>query len=178
MLACASVMNLGCAQRPERAPDAKAAHFALDSASYVAASSGVGQLEGAEFRVIARFRNPTTDTLYLARCYPDSKHPVYGVVAVDSGGPESAYGPFWACVGHDRQFAVAPGVYRIDTLLISGPNAWDGRTKVARGVLEGRFRLYYEVQTCRGDGACRVLPERGLGLSTPFVVRRLPPPRR
>ena len=94
------------------------------------------------FQVIARFHNATSSTIYLARCYPDTPYPIYGVSAV--GEPPSAggaaYDPVWACVGHDRQIAVPAGSTRTDTLTIAGPNAFDGITHVGIGRTEGRFR--------------------------------------
>jgi hypothetical protein len=86
-----------------------------------------------------------------------------GVPLVDGGddGWGSASGGAWACVGH-----------RGDTLRIRGPNAFDGHPGQPVGQLIGRMRLVYEVQRCRGDGACR-LP-RAAGASNALTVALSP----
>lgn len=104
-----------------------------------------------ELTVVATFTNPTDDTLYLDRCRPDSPGPIYGVDLIEPEDPDgAAYDADWACVGHDRQFAVAPGESRVDTLRISGPNAWQGGSYIGR--LEGLFRLRYSVWMCADCG--------------------------
>jgi hypothetical protein len=107
--------------------------------------------------------------VYLARCYPESPHPVYGVGVVDSSDSRgAAYNRVWACVGHNRQIPLRPGQARTDTLRLIGPNVVDGRTGQPRGAFVGRMRLFYEVQTCPGDGACRLGQEAGA--SNAFAV--------
>jgi len=146
--------------------------LATDRASYVARyESGQGTYRQFTFTVVARFTNHTAGTLYLGRCYPDSPHPIYGVELVDASRSAwgSAFGPAWACVGHDDQIAVAAGETRVDTLQLRGPNGWDGRTGEVFGVMDGAMRLVYHVQECRGDGAC---PSARLdGRSNAFTVR-------
>ena len=141
-----------------------------DQSSYTAVSiSGEPPVGGRyAFQVIATFENRLPRTLYLARCYPDSRLPVFGVVMEPDGG--SAFDQVWACVGHDQQIAVRPGETRTDTLYIQGPNGWDGRTGVPFGLLEGRMRIQYYPQSCRGDGECRV----GAFVSAPFTVQLEP----
>lgn len=120
------------------------------------------------FTIIARFANNSDREAYLARCYPDSPSPEFGVVMTEGG--ESAYGTVLACVGHDRQLVIEPGAVRVDTLRIRGPNKSE-MTGEPIGAFEGRMSLAYEVQTCPGDGACRV---RDAGRSRPFLVERAP----
>lgn len=125
-----------------------------------------------QFRVVARFRNNTRDTVFLGRCDPTSRIPLYSVLAVESfPSSASAYNPEWACVGGVRPFLVAPGHERIDTLLLSGPNAWKSETQAPIGAFEGRFRLSYEVHRCRQAENCSS-GDRQVGLSTPFRVTR------
>lgn len=141
-----------------------------DRDSYVAeyvAGSGLGRQFA--FTIVARFENGSRDTVFLARCYPDSPIPVYAVLMSEQG--HSAYNSAWACVGHDRQFAVAPGQIRIDTLQLRGPTASAGMTGEPLGAFSGRMALYYEVQTCRGDGSCRF---PAAGRSPAFIVERAP----
>ncbi|HJQ19558.1 MAG TPA: hypothetical protein VJ867_04345 [Gemmatimonadaceae bacterium] len=145
-------------------------HFTLDSSVYVARVSGSGRKRTAEFHAIATFRNITSDTLFLGRCFPDSKAPKFNVFPATADTTVSAYAETWACVGHDQQFAVAPGASRVDTLDIRGPNRW-GRNHSPVGVLAGEFRLYYDVRRCRGDGYCPTPPEDSLEFSEPFDVR-------
>ena len=148
-------------------------HFVVDSASYHARPSGRDPGITAQFRVVARFRNITRDTVFLVRCDPSSRIPAYTVLGADSfAWPASAYSPEWACVGGVRPLAVAPGAERLDTLLLSGPNAWKSGTGEPVGAFEGRFRLYYDVQTCHWAERCPS-PHRQIGVSAPFHVRLL-----
>ena len=130
---------------------------------------GEGTYRQYGFDLVARFTNPTDETIYLSRAYPDQPRPDYGVILV-SGDDEwgSAYSTVIAGVGHDDQIAVAPGETRVDTLRLRGPSAWDGRTGERFGQLEGEMRLSYQPQGCRGDGACR-LPD-SLATSNVFQV--------
>ena len=139
--------------------------LSTDQPSYRAMSmGGTGPYRGYGFTVIARFTNHAESTVYLARCLPTTPFPVYGVAAI--GDPEgAAYNGAWGCVGHDQQIAVAPGATRIDTLQLKGPNGVSGG--VPLGAFAGQMRLVYEVQGCRGDGACRI---PGAGESNLFTV--------
>ena len=129
-----------------------------DSVAYAATRVEDGSsLPRYAFRVIARYTNRTNGPVYLARCYPDSPTPIYDVV--EARQPEQsavAYSPFWGCVGHDRQIGVAPGASRVDTLVITGPNASKSGMSQGIGATEGAFRLVYGAQACRGDGACPI----------------------
>ncbi len=114
-----------------------------------------------EFTVIASYKNHMDRPLYLARCDPDSPTPIYGVRLVEPEG-ESAYGPIWACGGHDNAILVQPGETRTDTLLISGPNVFDGETGEPLGLLEGQFVLVYQVQICpEQDSRCLLVDAAG-----------------
>ncbi len=147
------VAALGC--EDVTGPERGAEPIQTDALHYLASYvNGEGTYRQYGFTVVAVFRNTTDQTLYLGRCFPDSPGPLYGVTLADGSGGEVGYNPGWACVGHDRQFAIAPGEARTDTLQVEGPNSWDGHTGQAFGQLEGRFRLFYEAQTCPGDGAC------------------------
>lgn len=146
-----------------------------DRTEYVATYvSGEGAYRQYGFTVVARLENRGPERVYLARCYPDSPHPIYGVELVDQDGDSwgSGYSGAWACVGHDRQIPVAAGESRTDTLRLRGPNAWDGRTKQPFGALAGRMRLVYGVQTCPGDGECRL--DREVGRANVFTVEQVP----
>jgi hypothetical protein len=102
------------------------------------------------FTVITTFTNPTGDTLYLDRCYPDTPYPIYGVGREDD--QEVGWNAAWACVG-TVPFAMAPGETRVDTLRITGPNAFT-RSGEPMGVLWGTFRLGFAVKSCSEAGPC------------------------
>jgi hypothetical protein len=126
------------------------------------------------FPVISTFTNRSADTVFLGRCFPDSKQPMFTVVGIDSASAfdyrtESAYSAAWACVGHDRQIEIAPGQVRVDTLDIEGPNSFSGTTGVAHGILEGTFRLYFVARNGR-DERSPLLPFAKL-TSNSFTVR-------
>jgi len=108
------------------------------------------------FPIISTFTNRSADTVFLGRCYPDSKQPLFSVVGIDSAtafdhATMPAYATGWACVGHDRQIEIAPGKARVDTLEIQGPTSFSGITGAALGILEGTFRLYFEAHKGRGE---------------------------
>ncbi len=141
-----------------------------DATSYEARSLSSVQGRWA-FNVVVRYTNPTAQPIYLARCYPNSPQPIYGVQLTDGSNAEgAAYSLAWACVGHDKQILVAPGATRVDTLTLGGPNASDGVTGRFYGALTGRFRIFYDPQGCTGDGACRIMTD-SLRYSNEFRVR-------
>lgn len=137
----------------------------VDRTEYTAAYvGGEGQARTYAFTIIARYENPTADTLYISRCLPRDRTPEYGVEAIDDATAESAYDPVWACVGHGFPIVVAPHAARVDTLRIEGPNVFDGKTIEPLGNLEGEFRLIYTVGSCGlgcarcGKPRCQTLP--------------------
>lgn len=144
--------------------------FTVDRAVYTATPDRSVEYPRFEFQLVARFTNTTNQPVYLSRCYPNSPTPNFGIQLLGAGVDQwgSAYDMAWACVGHDQQFEVPPGATRTDTFEIGGPNAFDGKTNRPLGTLVGRMRLVYEVQGCRGDGACRLTGS--LGKSAPFEV--------
>jgi len=107
--------------------------------------------------VVARFTNETDQPLYLSRCYPDTSYPIYGVVATNAD-LEAGYNPVWACVGHDHPIVVGRGETRVDSLRITGPNAWDGYTSEPFGTLTGAFRLSYNIAACPDAYGCGAMP--------------------
>lgn len=122
------------------------------------------------FTIIATFENRTDQTIYLSRCDPNSRQPIYGLKLLNAEESDrSGYSWFYACAGHNHPIAVRPGSVRIDTLHISGPNSWDHFTKESSGVLEGKFQLGYDVLTCRSGDGCD-LPD-SLSQSNEFEVR-------
>ena len=123
------------------------------------------------FTVGTSYENRTDRPLYLARCYPDSPTPIYGVrLIAPRGEGESAYDTVSACVGHDEAIEVLPGETRTDTLHVRGSNAFDGETGVPFGVLEGKFYLSYQVQICpEEDLRCFLI--HAAGYSNNFEVR-------
>jgi hypothetical protein len=137
-----------------------------DSLAYTAVPrSGTGSYRTYGFRVVARFTNHMAAPVYLASCGPTSTSPTYDIRLVGdttgAGFLGSIFSRLWACVGHDRQLEVLPGATRTDTLDLTGPSLFDGATGQPFGKFDGRVRLVYGVQTCRGDGACPLPPEAG-----------------
>lgn len=126
------------------------------------------------FTLVSRFENRSQKAIYLGRCFPDSKQPLFSVVNADSASSgdfknEPAYGQVWACVGHDRQFEILPGQVRVDTLDVEGPNGFNGITGEPHGHVEGTFRLYFEARTKRDERSSSI-PYRNR-VSNPFTVR-------
>jgi hypothetical protein len=165
MLRVATLLaSLSCTSSTE--PAGKGAIF-TDEPSYSASLiPGTGEYA---FAVVATFFNHSRDTVFLETCGPDAPHPEFGVVT-PSGSSADGYNPAWACVAHDKQIAVAGGSSRVDTLTITGPVMWDGRTGQAIGALDGVFRLSYTVLNCRRDSSCILAPTQAR--SNTFNVKR------
>ncbi len=175
-----SIGVVGCVSQSALTPNPPscATCFLVTDATAYTAVPIVG--EGAlvhkryHFPILTTFTNRSADTVFLGRCFPDSKQPMFTVVGVDSATAfdyrtEPAYSAPWACVGHDRQIEVAPGQVRVDTLNIEGPNSFSGSTGLASGILEGTFRLYFVAHKGRDERSPR-LPFAQL-TSNPFTVR-------
>lgn len=172
--------STGCAgARSPAKPESSCKNCTLstDALSYVATPIvGEGALvhKRYHFTLISRFENRSRESVFLATCNPDSKEPLFTVVGVDSAtafdsATEPAYATVWGCVGHDRQIEVGPGLVRIDTLEIQGPNSFNGHTGEPHGKTEGTFRLYFEARRGRGERAPWIpYADR---VSNPFRVR-------
>ena len=130
-------------------------------------SRGSGAWKTYHFVVIVRTQNVGRRNLFLSHCSPGSKHPTYGVVMADDTLSSSAYSPIWACVGSDSQPELAAGTSRVDTLHLAGPSVVTDEGNTA-GRFSGPMRIYFGIQSCRGDGACGV---KGAGASNIFNVR-------
>ena len=133
---------------------------------------GEGNYRQYGFDVVATFDNQSDRTVYLNRCYPDSRNPTYGVRRADGKGEwenRPAYNPVWACVGTKNPIAISAGETRVDTLHLEGPNGWDGVTGEPHGVMEGRFHLHYEASSCPEPVGCELADS--LALSNAFEVR-------
>ncbi len=145
-----------------------------DLLSYTAVHRfGEGSYKTYGFRVVTQFTNRRATPVYLANCTPERTTPSFGVILAvgtnDTVGYGSIFNAVWACVGHDRQIEVLPGATRTDTLDLVGPNAFSGTTGQPFGTFDGRLRLGFFVQSCRGEGACRLLLNEGF--SNMFDVR-------
>ncbi len=143
----------------------------VNQAEYLATCTGdKGETCSYGFTLIARYENRTADSLYLDRCGPRDRTPMYGVEAINDTTEGAAYDHVWACTGHDFPIVVAPHAVRVDTLRIEGPNSYDGKTNAPLGKFEGQFRLIYTVGPCwLGRPKCRIVP--GPQRSQTFRVR-------
>ena len=143
----------------------------VDQSGYVATClERKGEACSYGFTLIARYENQSADSLYLNRCGPGDRAPMYGVESVTDSAQDAAYDRVWACAGHDFPIVVAPHAVRFDTLRIEGPNAYDGKTNTPLGVFEGEFRLIYTVGPCwLGRPKCGRVP--GQQRSQAFHVR-------
>jgi hypothetical protein len=148
--------------------------FTTDATGYVALP--IGQYFGHDrysFTIVARFENRGATPLYIARCFPTSPSPIFGVTRTDLLGKTSGFNTTWGCVGVSHMIAVAPGAYQVDTLTMTGPNLFDGVThEPLNGPLEGRYRLSYDVRV--SDGETAPAAPFGAGSSNEFVVRLSP----
>lgn len=161
----AACSGWGCVGSTEPDPPGGSPTLETDRATYQASPmAGSSSYRWYGFTLVARYTNQTARTVYLARCYPDSKAPIYSLRGV---GFASAYDGAWACVGHDNPIRVEAGRSRTDTLRIQGPTAWsDGRPI---GELQGVFELvYYGTWSC--PGGCGQDAPDGTTASRPFAV--------
>ena len=111
------------------------------------------------FHVHVTVRNRSTSTIYLARCSPSDRTPIYRLQRESQGDSlDTAYNRAWACTGHDQPIVLPPVEARFMILHFQGPNLWEGRTGEPHGVPTGIHRLYFEAGTCPEVFSCR-LPE-------------------
>jgi hypothetical protein len=138
----------------------------LDRETYVAVP--IDTAGRYAFRLVVQYHNGTSAPIYFARCTPSRTSPIYGIPTAD-GVSESGWAIAWACTTAPvLQFL--PGAVRTDSLLIQGPNAYDGITHEPLGVLAGTFRLEYQTYQCAEDTpACSQAGPRVA--SAPFLVR-------
>src|SRR5207248_4714557 len=155
LLACASLLLAAvCGERNlGPVPDGP---FTTDSTGYVAVGTKGKQSTSYRFTVISRLQNRGSVPLYIDRCRPDSRQPLYSVgLAANadtaryrrhrSANDESAYMAIGACVGTDNPFEILPGEARIDTVEVRGPNEFDGHTMKPIGTTSGRFQMVVRV---------------------------------
>jgi len=130
----------------------------VDQSEYHAAcAKGKGAACRYTFTLVARYENQTGRPLYLSYCPPRYRTPRYRIPAIGDTTQDSGYDRAWFCVGHDDPIVMAPGTTRVDTLRVEGPNVLDGHTNAPQGMLDGEFRLVYEVGTCHDEGVVRCL---------------------
>lgn len=171
IVACSVVVACSANTDPSRdlgpVPDGS---LMTDVTGYVAqrVAGTAPPLQEYQFAVITRFQNRSTAPVYLARCFPNSPQPIYGIVVADGSKTEAAYDPAWGCVGHNSQFQVLPGGVRVDTFLVRGPNGFDEGKQQAIGITSGVFRLVLSVASAPGDGAPAA--PGALGISNAFAV--------
>ncbi len=134
-----------------------------DSTAYTAQLGQDEERTTYRFTLIAFFTNKTNQAVYLNnQCWTqfsnwpkENPRPIYGVRLLGHESPEySGYSPIYACPGDNDAIAVKAGAVRIDTFHVNGPNLWKHGTYEPIGVLEGRYRLLYDVQTCRKEVKC------------------------
>jgi hypothetical protein len=141
----------------------------LDRGTYVAVP--LDSTSPYAFRVVVRYRNGTSAPIYFALCRPGDSSPVFGVPTND-GGSLSGYDQVWACVG-TSPLEFPPGAVRTDSLLIQGPNAYDGGSHEPLGVLTGSFRLEYQTQRCAEETpACAQAGPREEPVTTGYPLSR------
>ena len=170
----------GCAAEPEpvgvqpepqpaevRAPLPSDGLLLSDRDTYTATCQGEGYEKICTFTLVMTYTNQTDATVYFNHCDVDSTYPIYFISGLTR--EESAYAGAWGCTGHDRLLKVEPGEARVDTLTLSGPNAWDGVTGAPFGVLEGRLQILYETYSCAGEAEPCGLP-RETATSNVFTV--------
>ncbi len=148
--ACSSTAtDVTVAPNQETVPDGA---FVTDAASYTATPLA-GSPQRYQFSIVSRYQNRSDATVYLGRCTPTSTKPLFSVEVADNSGANSGYSQPSACVGHNEQFAIAPGATRYDTLTVGGPNTFQGGLPYGNPRMSGAFKLSFDVRTARGDGA-------------------------
>jgi hypothetical protein len=163
LLGAAATTFLACHEAPT-APIA--VPLQLDRDTYVAVP--VDTFGRYAFRLVVQYQNGTSTPIYFGLCKPGDSQPNYEVTTTD-GTSRSGYEAPWACTGvSPLQFA--PGARRTDSLLILGPNVYNGITHEPLGVLAGSFRLEYETYRC-AEGTPECVRPGPRVASAPFLVR-------
>lgn len=139
--------------------------ISIDQDSYTAKLKN--GTESYEFKLIADFKNKTSETIYLKRCNPESPNPVFNLQHTNKN-VNSAFTPTWTCVDHAEHIEVKPGLQRVDTLKITGPNMWSENDEVI-GQLEGKHKLLYEARSCNTTDHCP-LPD-SVAFSNVFEIK-------
>jgi hypothetical protein len=100
--------------------------------------------------IVTRIRNRSANSVFLARCYPHDRTPMFELVPVAADESWRNWGTVWACVGNSNPIEVRPGETRIDTLSIEGP---DGRGSGGEifGRLDGTFRIGLRAHECQDE---------------------------
>lgn len=169
-IAIASALLLAaCHDTVAPAEHIRAGPFMTDRSSYTA--TPVSQQPGFTvygFEAVTSFTNVTADTLFLERCMPADRHPIYAVIQVAPAGETSGYSPAWACTGGTPPIAVAPGAVRLDSLRLTGPTSFDETTGKPIGATTGTFAIRFQVFGCSQHAPCPVGDT--LSTSTSFTV--------
>ena len=151
-----------------RSPMPSSGFLKTDQDVYTADCKGEGYTKKCKFTLVMTYTNSADSTIYFNHCYPDDTYLIYSIRGLTK--EESAYSGAWACVGHERSVKVLAGGTRVDTLEISEPNAWDGKTGRPFGVLEGRLQVSYTAYTCADESEACALPSE-VATSNVFEVR-------
>lgn len=118
-----------------------------DTTEYIASPSP-GDAPRHEFRVISRFENRGTGTLYLDHSIDEPPRPRVSVTSAVPG-IYSGYAGFWFDT-RIESIVVAPGEVRIDTFQVRGPTSLGSST---RPQMEGSFQLSFQVRLApAGEG--------------------------
>lgn len=152
---CGADRPVAAPEQPSAPPEVRAplpndGSLQTDKATYTATCQGEGYSQSCSVTLELTYTNQTDATVYFDHCFPEDTSPIYSVRGLTQ--EESAYSPYWGCVGHDRSVEVLAGKTRTDTFEVSGPNAWDGQTGEPFGVLEGRLQILYTAHTCASEG--------------------------
>lgn len=159
----------GCSLIDGPEPSASNVRFSTDQSAYVAERFQGEPIPRFRFAVVARFENASGRAIYLTRCDANTSTPSFGVVLDDPADDEgAAYDEVWVCAGYGQPIVVSAGASRVDTIWVSGPNAFISGTRRHYGILEGTFRLYYDARTCSEGVGCEL--DDSISVSTPFVV--------
>jgi hypothetical protein len=143
-----------CAPAGPTGPSAAELELRTEREAYVAERLGDNGVQVTyRVSVVTVLENRGQTRVSIARCNPDSPHPLYGVGLVDApAGARAAYGGVWACVGHDRPIRLDPGQSRTDTLRLLGSQRRGTGPGEPVDIVAGEMRVRYFLEDCRGGG--------------------------
>jgi hypothetical protein len=132
-------LGVACGHEPT-APVARAS-FTTDKILYVATVNGTLYTRYT-VTVIARYANEGVVPIQLGTCNVGATQPIYSVRLVGDTTDNSAFNPWWGCVGGAPPLTIAPGQVRTDTLELLAPNGWTS-AGVPMGVFDGQVQISY-----------------------------------
>jgi hypothetical protein len=169
-----AVSMSGCSSGTEPG-DLASGPFTTTATTYTARklSGNAPNVLSYDFTVVTRYTNATAVPIQLPACSMWGPGPLYALTNVDDSWPIGSivYNPgVRACLTGLQSIGVAPGATRVDTLHLQGFAILNSAGTTSPWVVEGRFRMFLEAQSCPTPTTCTAASD-AQRRSSPFTVR-------